>query len=136
MLASLIITFRETLEAALIVGLILSYLKRTNQNHFIPTIFIGVFVAILTSLAGAWAFSHFLGGFSGDTEAWFEGVTMIVGAILITSLLIWVAAQKPDTNSIANKLKEHTDNAAKIKLFTLVFVLILREGIELSLIHI
>ena len=53
MVPSFLITFRETLEAALVVGIILSYLKRTHQPGYYHAVTIGVLSRVLASIIGA-----------------------------------------------------------------------------------
>ena len=53
MLSSLIITFRETLEAALVVGIILSYLLRIGQSKYNNIVYLGVISGIVASVIGA-----------------------------------------------------------------------------------
>jgi high-affinity iron transporter len=43
MISSFIITFREALEAALIVGIILSFLARTNQTKYNNVVYLGAY---------------------------------------------------------------------------------------------
>ncbi len=58
MFANFIITFRETLEAALVVGIVLSYLHRTKARHYRPLVWWGVAVGLAASVVGAIVFSR------------------------------------------------------------------------------
>jgi high-affinity iron transporter len=49
MIDTLLITFREGLEAFLIVAITLAYLTKTNRLALIPAVYAGVGVAILLS---------------------------------------------------------------------------------------
>ena len=62
MLQNFIITFRETLEAALIIGIILSYLARIKQTKYNNVIYIGVAAGIIASIIGALIFTEIAGG--------------------------------------------------------------------------
>ena len=130
MLPSLIITFRETLEAALIIGIILVYLSRTNQKQYNKTVYWGIFAGIFFSIIGAIVFTLAYGGFEGRVEAVFEGLTMLFGAALLTTMIIWMMQKKNKLKEIESKVATYVDQAHKIGLFSLVFVSILREGIE------
>ena len=72
-LTSLLITMRETIEAALIVGIVLAYLTKTNNKKLRKDVWIGVIAAILASLLGAFVFLTVYGGFEGENEKLFEG---------------------------------------------------------------
>ena len=88
MIASFMITFRETLEAALVVGIIWSYLVRTDNRAFLSLVVKGVAAGIGASILGAWIFQVVAGGFEGRAEEIFECITMLIGATLLTSMIL------------------------------------------------
>src|SRR3989344_539668 len=130
MIASLIITFRETLEAALIVGIILGFLSKTKQTRYNNVVYIGVVAGITASIIGALIFMSVLGGFEGRAEQIFEGITMLIGAILLTTMIIWVSKQKELYAGLKDKVNKNIQEANRIGLFLLIFISILREGVE------
>lgn len=130
MFASFIITFRETLEAALIIGIILSYLARTNQTKYNNVVYLGAAVGIVASIIGAIIFSQIAGGFTGTTEQIFEGATMLIGALLLTTMILWMMKQTHIVKELEQKIAVELDEAHKFGLFSLVFIAVLREGIE------
>ncbi len=127
-----IITFRESLEASLIIGIILSYLKKTNKREFYPFVYYGILFGILGSILGAFGFYQLNGGFSGVSGKIFEGTTMILGAILIVYLIVWMANKKDAPNQIKNQIETALKNSGTGLMF-LVFISILREGVETTL---
>jgi high-affinity iron transporter len=56
---SFLIMLREGIEAALIVGIIASYLKQTGRGQWMPAVWIGVFLAAALALlvGGGWNWS-------------------------------------------------------------------------------
>lgn len=130
MYASLIISFRETLEAALIVGIVLSYLNHIRQFRYHNTVYLGVTAAIVCSIILAFIFEYFTQGFSGTNEEIFEGITMILASIFLSWMLIWMARQNNISNDLKSKLQNKIDNEHSVGIFFLVFVAVLREGIE------
>ena len=68
MISDFIITFRETLEAALIVGIILAYLVKTKRIRYAPVVYIGIGTAVVASIISAFLFSALAGGFEGRAE--------------------------------------------------------------------
>ncbi|KKR91711.1 MAG: High-affinity iron transporter [Parcubacteria group bacterium GW2011_GWC2_42_12] len=130
MLQNFIITFRETLEAALIIGIILSYLARIKQTKYNNVIYIGVAAGIIASIIGALIFTEIAGGFTGRAEQIFEGVTMLIGAALLTTMIFWMMKQKHIASELEHKVSTELNEAHKFGLFLLVFVAVLREGIE------
>jgi high-affinity iron transporter len=130
MISSFIITFREALEAALIVGIILSFLARTNQTKYNNVVYLGVVSGVVGSVIGAFLFNHIAGGFSGKAEEIFEGFTMLIGAVLLTTMILWMMKQKHIAKELEEKVSVEITKVHKFGLFSLVFVAILREGIE------
>ena len=130
MIANFIITFRETLEAALIVGIILSYLVKTKQTKYNNIVYLGIVSGLMVSIIGALIFINIAGGFTGRAEEIFEGVVMLIGSILLTTMILWMMKQKHIAIELEHKVDKELSEAHKFGLFFLVFVAILREGIE------
>ena len=130
MIPSFIITFRETLEAALVIGIVLSYLAKVNQARYRGVVYSGTFCGIVASILGAILFLKIAGGFSGPAEKIFEGITMLVGAALLTTMILWMMKQKHIAAELENRVAYELTKTHALGLFSLVFVAILREGIE------
>lgn len=129
MIASFMITFRETLEAALVVGIIWSYLVRTENKEFLGLVVKGVVAGIAASIIGAYVFQVFAGGFEGRAEEIFEGITMLIGGALLTSMILWMLTRNA-SRELEEGVAKAVGNASKGAVFFLVFFAILREGIE------
>jgi len=130
MIPSFIITFREALEAALIFGIIIGFLIRTKQTKYNNIVYLGAASGIIGSIIGAFLFNHVAGGFSGRAEQVFEGFTMLIGAVLLTTMILWMMRQKHVAKELEEKVSTEITEAHKLGLFSLVFIAILREGIE------
>ncbi len=133
MFPNFIITFRETLEASLIVGIILGYLAKTNQTKYNPTVYLAIFFGVATSIAGAYFFSNFTDGFTEEIEQVFEGITMLVASSLIATMIFWMLQQKDLVKNLTEKIAEKIKFAKTLEIFLLIFFAILREGIEIVL---
>jgi len=127
---SFIITFRETLEAALIIGIVLSYLVKTKQSRYNNIVYISSASAIVASIIGALLFHSIAGGFTGRAEELFEGITMLIGALLLTTMILWMMKQKHVVAELEHRVATELTEAHKFGLFSLIFVAVLREGIE------
>jgi high-affinity iron transporter len=130
MIASLIITFRETLEAALVTGIVLSYLSRTRQTRYNGVVYAGVASGAVAAVLGALAFSRLAGGFTGRAEQLFEGITMLLGALLLSTMILWMMRQTHLAQELETRVAAQVADAHRWGLFSLVFVAVLREGIE------
>lgn len=134
-LSSFIITSRETLEAALVIGIVLTYLSRTGNPQYKKTVYYGIFFGILLSILSAVLFTVFAGGFEGRAEEIFEGTTMLFAAVLLTTMILWMMKQNQVASKIEEKVATHVEKAIFNRtyaygLFALIVVAVLREGIE------
>lgn len=132
-MAEFIIIFRESLEAALIVGIVFGYLKKIDKSEYNKFVNFGVFLGIFGSIIGAIGFEMLLNGFTGIKEQIFEGITMTIGAILIVYLIVWMADKKDAASTIRKQVANTIESQKGIGLVFLVFILILREGVETTL---
>lgn len=130
MIPSLIITFRETLEAALIVGIILSYLIKTKRQKYNNIVYLGIAAAIVASIIGAFLFNALAGGFTGRTEEIFEGIAMLFASFLLTFMILWMLKQKHIVIDLHKKVDSELKQRQRAGLFFIVFISVLREGIE------
>ncbi len=134
MLAALLITFREGLEAALIVGIVLSVLRRLGRSDRSPSVWSGVIAAVIASVLAALALNAVGVALEGRGEQIFEGVTMLLACGVLTWMILWMQRQgrrtQTDLEQDARRALS-TDNARM--LFGLAFVAVLREGIETAL---
>jgi high-affinity iron transporter len=130
MLANFFITFRETLEAVLVVGIILAYLSRTGQKRFNVSVWWGVAAGIAGSILAAVLFYLFFGGLSGRTEQIFEGITMLVAAVLLTWMILWMMKQEHVVKEIEEKVSKETVKSHPLGIAILAGVAVFREGVE------
>lgn len=131
MYESFLVTFRESLEMALIVGIILAYLKRTQKTAYYNTVYIGILSGVLVSGLLAYVISTFWGAFEGRNEEIFEGVIMLIASVLLTSMIFWFfKQQKSIRQHLERNVQSFWDRWSSIGLFLVVFFSILREGVE------
>jgi len=133
MLAAFLIGLREGLEAALIVGIVLSYLKKMGARRAAP-VWWGVMVAVVVSL-GAGIGLHALGiAFEGTGEQLFEGVAMFLAAGVLTWMIFWMQRQGRNIRAgLEADVRRAVIGGGHWALFVLAFVVVLREGIETAL---
>ena len=130
-MAELIIVFREVLEASLIIGILYTFLKQTNQEESIVKLWQGVLVALVVSIIGSFVFQKFAGGFQGQAEKLFEGVVMIVAASVLGTVIVWMAKNKNIAEDLKGKAEQAlSSNKVGLGIFLLAFISVFREGIE------
>jgi high-affinity iron transporter len=133
LLSAFLIALREGVEAALVVGIILVYLSRTGRSHLTRYVWGGVAAAAALSLAVAIVLERF-----SISEDGFEGLMLLVASFFVVTMIIWM-------NRIARSLKKEieakletyasrTGAAAGWGIALFVFLMVVREGVELALI--
>ena len=131
MLASLLITLREGLEAALIVGIVLGVLRKMGYTDRSRPVWAGVLAAVVVSVAAGLALNALGVAFEGRGEEIFEGVAMLLAAGVLTWMIFWMQRQG---RQIQAELELDVRRAATASsawaLFSLAFVAVGREGIE------
>ncbi len=131
LLGTFLITLRETLEAALIVGILFTYLNRIGQSRYYRYLYYGVFTAIGASIAFAY-FSNIISElfYDGGQEI-FEASIMFLAVGVLTYMVVWM---HHNAREIKGQLQKKADEAiAKKRLWALAllaFIGVFREGIE------
>ena len=91
MVPSILLTLREGLEAALIIGIVLGALKKFNRADLKPVVWLGAVSAAGISLLVAVVLQLLDVAFAGPGEAIFEGITMLLAAGVLTWMIFWMA---------------------------------------------
>lgn len=131
MFEALVVTLREGIEAALVVGIILAYLKKTGMQNLNKYVNYGLVMGIVASVLGAIIFSVW--GLDADNK-FYEGIMYFISAFFVITMVIWMwkTSQNIKKNML-NKLEkivvqEKNNNGLGLLVFT--FLMVLREGIE------
>lgn len=82
MLDALLVTFREGLESFLIVGVIVGYLRKTNRAALVRGVHVGVGLAVVASLIGAWLWLQV------PNQPLYEGIAALSAAVMVGLLLV------------------------------------------------
>ncbi len=134
-MGTFVITLREGFEAALITGLILAYLKKTGSlaEHG-RSVWIGVALATVFSLAvGAVLFAT-VGELEGTAEQLYEGIAMVLAALVVTWMVFWMRRQ---ASTIGAHLREQVGQSllrgGGLALAAVAFIGVAREGLETAL---
>lgn len=140
-LAEFSVAFREIFEISLILAVLYAYLKEIGRKELLPGIFAGAFAAGFASLAAAGAFFEIIKSWE-ESQALFEGITLILSSVIVSSLVLSVIGKRNINHSIQQGIKRHIDAHSKsesIHLFALfsvalfAFLVVLREGVEMVL---
>ena len=128
---SLLITFREALEAALIVAIIVSYLQKVGKSSLSRYAYLGSGAAILLSLALGYLVQSLYGGLSDVAAQLFEGIASLTAVAVLTYMIFWMTGH---SRSIKGELHDKIDVAINrnelFSIASLAFVAVFREGLE------
>ncbi|MCD2178616.1 iron uptake transporter permease EfeU [Rhizobium sp. C1] len=132
MLAPFLIMFREGVEAALIVGIIASYLKQTGRGMWMPVVWIGILLAIAVSLFVGAGLQVISAEFPQKAQELFEAVIGLVAVVVLTSMVFWM---RKAARSIKAELHQSIDEALASQsggfgLAAMAFLAVVREGLE------
>ena len=131
MVAALLITLREGLEAALIVGIVLGVLRKLQRQDRSAAVWAGVGTAAAVSVVAGLVLNALGVAFEGRGEQIFEGAAMLVAAAVLTWMIFWMQRQG---RQVQGELEADVRRAVTLGsawgLFSLAFVAVLREGIE------
>lgn len=135
-LPTFVITLREGVEAAIVVGIVLACLQKAQRSYLNRWVYLGVAVGILVSALIGLLFSWIvqaLGVLSPAAEPLMEGVFSLIAVCLLSWMLIWMTQQarfmkKMVEGEVTSVLDRSTSAAWGV--FSLIFVAVLREGFE------
>lgn len=134
MLASILLSLREGLEAALIIGIVLGVLLKLKREDLYRQVWMGAGFAVLASLLVAFMLNLLGMEFEGRGEEIFEGVAMLLAAGVLTWMIFWM---HNSAGNLKQEIEAQARDAVQGKggraLFALAFLAVFREGIELAL---
>lgn len=131
-LGNFLIGLREGLEAALVVGILLAYIRKTQRTHLLAPMWAGVSVAVLLSLSFGALLTF------GPQTLTFEAQEAIGGSLstisvgFVTWMIFWMAE---NARMLSDELKGKLD-AVQTSVWAVVLLAALsvgREGLETTL---
>ena len=130
MLQAFIITLREGVEAALIIGITLAYLNKIQRQDLRRAVFVALGAAFVASIGVAIALSRFQ--LSPDL---FEGWVMLAAAFFVASMIVFMMRTgRKLKGEIETKIGSLAGRGSQLGIFLFVFLMVLREGAETVLI--
>lgn len=129
---ALLITFREVLEALLIVGIITTYLKRVGHKQYTKYVWLGAGLAVLASVGVALLFQIVFTGFAAmGSEMYLKIGIMLVSTVLLTQMVFWMASHSRDIkDNMEGKMNKFISTGNVVGMVIHSFLVVLREGVE------
>ena len=130
MLEAFIVTLREGVEAALIVGITLAYLSKINRPELRKSVYAALACAFVGSLGVAALLSR-----THWNQDIFEGWVMLAAAFFVVTMIVFMMKTgRKMKGEIEGKVGLLAGRNAWFGLFAFVFLMVLREGVETVLI--
>jgi len=131
MFGTFLITLREGLEAALIIGIILAYLAKTGNRQGFKSIWVGTALGALASLVAGGIIYFTAGELEGSAEQIFEGTAMFIAVGVLTWMIFWMRKQAVDIKAhLQAQIQAALTNGSSLALVVMAFLAVVREGIE------
>jgi high-affinity iron transporter len=132
---SFLIILREGFEAALIVAIVLAYLRSIGRLDLSRTIWAGLVGAAAIAFVAGIVLNTFVDGLEGDARNRTFAVICIAAAAVLVWMIFWMRKQ---SMHIKGELQHAIDGALEAgnagrALFFVAFFAVLREGIETAL---
>lgn len=130
---SLIMGFREGLEAFLLIAIILKYISKTEQSSLKSKVIQGSIIGLIISLMLGMLLNTIsvgLGGVESLTKAW-ESAASLIALALVTTFIFWMIRHGHD-------MAKHVEgqvakNLSPYGLLLISLVIVAREGTEIAI---
>ena len=134
------ITLREGVEAALVVGIVMAYLKKADRSSLNSWVYGGIGIGVLASVAVGLLLNWFLKQVESTDQSqaafygqlW-QGILGIIAIAMLSWMLVWMTenakALKGEIEGQIGKAIANEKNAGWA-VFTLILIAVLREGFE------
>lgn len=128
---SLLIGFRESLEAALIIVIIAVYLRKIGKKELNRYLIIGTVGAIMASVMLGLIIQLAYGGLSGASGQLFEGIASLGASSVLIYMIVWMSR---NASKIKGELQQKIDLVVNqghvLGIVAIAFLAVFREGVE------
>ncbi|MFY9824055.1 MAG: Fe-S-containing protein [Thermoanaerobaculia bacterium] len=130
MFEAFIVTLREGVEAALVVGIIVAFLRREGYERHLGAVWAGIGAAAAASLLGALVLYRW-----AVNEEVFEGLLYLGSAVIVGSMMAWMWRHSHELSgemkgSLSRIVARERKGTVAAGLFAFTFLMVFREGIE------
>lgn len=128
---SFLITFREALEAALIVTIMITYLRKIGKEDLNKYTYLGTGAALVMSLVAGVVLQVFYGGLGKVASELFEGIASLSAVVVLTSMIFWMTKHSKEIKGVMEtKISQAVTKNELYGITALAFVAVAREGLE------
>ncbi|HYR95816.1 MAG TPA: FTR1 family protein, partial [Candidatus Binatus sp.] len=131
MIETLLITWRETLEAALIVGILLTYLARSGQAAGRRHVWLGAGAAVLASIVCGAASGGAVTLLEPDTQELIQAGILFLAVGVVSWMVLWMNRHgRAMRGELERKADRALETGRHLGLAAVAFVAVFREGVE------
>jgi high-affinity iron transporter len=131
MIQTLLIMWRETLEAALVVGILLTYLSRSQNREGVPAVWAGAAAAVLAAVAVGIASSDAVSLLDPDTQVLMQVGILVAAVGVLSWMVLWMHGHAGELRGdLHRKADRALASGRRLGLATIAFVAVFREGVE------
>jgi len=130
---NLVIGLREGLEIGLVVGILLTTLRRVAPDRSVSPVWLGVLAAAVLSLGFGAVLTFSRAELSLTAQAVFSGALSLVAIVLVTWMIFWM---RRTARGLSGELRDKVDQALTVgagALALTAFLSVAREGLETAL---
>jgi len=125
------VTFREGLEAALVIAIVASYLNRTGKRNLNNYLYSGVVAGVGASVLLGVTLSAVYGGLAGGFAEIFDGLASLTATVVLTYMILWMTRHAQTLRAdLERKLETAITAGQVLGIVALSFVAVFREGLE------
>ena len=134
MLATFLIGLREGLEAALVVGILVAYLRRLGRGDALPRLWAGVGLAIALALGIGAVLTFGAYSLTFEAQELIGGLLSLLAVGMVTGMIFWMQkAGRTMKATLEGDLERALTRGGVWALIAIGFVSVAREGIETTL---
>jgi len=131
LIGQFLLTFREALEASLIMAIILAYLNRTGRNPLSRYAWYGVYLATALSLVSGIIVWYVYGSITGSTKALFEGVAAFLAVSVLSYMIYWMGTKGREIRmEVERRVENIVTRGSTFGLIFFSFIVVFREELE------
>ncbi|MFF3028309.1 iron uptake transporter permease EfeU [Microbacterium sp. NPDC057944] len=134
MLASFLIGLREGLEAALVVGILVAYLRRLGRRDALPRLWIGIGLAIALAIVFGAVLTFGAYALAPGAQELIGGLMSLLAVAMVTWMIFWMQkAGRAMKATLEGGIDRALTQGGLWALVAIGFVSVAREGIETTL---
>lgn len=133
MLIPFLIMLREGIEAALIVGIVATYLQQSGRGAWMTLVWVGVLLAVALSLFVGAGLQLLSGEFPQKQQEMFEAAVGTIAVVVLTAMVFWMRKAAQSIRGALTASVDHafaTGDRQGLALVGMVFFAVAREGVE------